>query len=355
MKFSRLSWIFLVALQANSQKDSLKDFTFSGSAELYYSYDFSKPQNHEKPAFIYNHKRHNEINLNFAHVKAHYQKNNVRGNLALMVGNYAHYNLINEPTWAQFVYEANVGVKLSKKHNLWLDAGIMPSHIGFESAIGANCWNLTRSLMAENSPYFETGVKIGYVSKDEKLSIAAFYLNGWQKVQRPNNMQKPSFGTQISYKPSKKILFNYSTFLGSDQPDQLNAFRNFHNLYVQYEPTSKFGIIAGFDIGSDKYTATNYDIWYTPVLILRQAVNDKTTITLRGEYYHDPKQIIVATATNHGFQVVGLSANVDYQITNQVKWRFEAKWYHAKDQLFKNQTENYSLTTCLSIKLGKDE
>jgi hypothetical protein len=34
------------------------------------------------------------------------------------------------------VYEANVGGKfLVAKHNLWIDAGIMPSHIGFESAI----------------------------------------------------------------------------------------------------------------------------------------------------------------------------------------------------------------------------
>jgi hypothetical protein len=64
-------------------------------------------------------------------------------------------------------------MKLSKKQNLWLDAGIMPSHIGFESAVSADCWTLTRSLLAENSPYYETGIKLGYVSKDEKLYISA--------------------------------------------------------------------------------------------------------------------------------------------------------------------------------------
>jgi hypothetical protein len=35
------------------------------------------------------------------------------------------------------VYEAN-GVKISSKHNLWIDVN-MPSHIGFESAIGKDC------------------------------------------------------------------------------------------------------------------------------------------------------------------------------------------------------------------------
>ncbi len=47
-----------------AQNDSLKNLTFNAYAELYYSYDFAKPANHEKPDFIYNHKRHNEINAN---------------------------------------------------------------------------------------------------------------------------------------------------------------------------------------------------------------------------------------------------------------------------------------------------
>lgn len=61
-----------------AQNDTIKPFTFQGYGELYYSYDFSNPQNHEKPNFIYSHKRHNEINLNLALAKASYNKNNVR-------------------------------------------------------------------------------------------------------------------------------------------------------------------------------------------------------------------------------------------------------------------------------------
>lgn len=60
----------------------------------------------------------------------------------------------------------------------------MPSHIGFESAIGKDCWNLTRSILADNSPYYETGIKLGYTSKNEKLYLAGMYLNGWQRIQK---------------------------------------------------------------------------------------------------------------------------------------------------------------------------
>ena len=82
-----------------------------------------------------------------------------------MTGNYARYNLSGEPDWAKYIYEANVGFRLSKKQNIWIDAGIMPSHIGFESAISADCWTLTRNILAENSPYYESGVKLGYTHR----------------------------------------------------------------------------------------------------------------------------------------------------------------------------------------------
>jgi Putative beta-barrel porin-2, OmpL-like. bbp2 len=86
-----------------AQNDTLKKLTFSAYAEIYYSYDFANPSNHEKSNFIYNHKRHNEISANLLLAKANYTDNNIRANLGVMAGNYPQYNLSAEPTWAQFV------------------------------------------------------------------------------------------------------------------------------------------------------------------------------------------------------------------------------------------------------------
>lgn len=338
------------ALSAIAQKDTVKAFTYQGYGELYYSYDFSNPQNHEKPNFIYSHKRHNEININLAFAKASYNKNNVRANAALMVGNYGQYNLSAEPNWAQFIYEANLGFKISKKQNIWLDAGIMPSHIGFESAISTDCWTLTRSILAENSPYYETGVKLSYTSKSEKFNASFLILNGWQRIKKPNYIQNPSFGLQLNYKPNTKLTLNYSNFIGTDKPDSIHSWRLFHNLYAIYEPTKKFGIIAGFDIASDKYNATDYGIWYSPVCILRYKPTEKYNIAIRGEYYNDKKQIIIATNTPNGFQTFGLSANFDIQIKDNLVWRIEGKEYFSKDKIFNNSKNNFALTTSLAVK-----
>jgi len=324
---------------------------FSAFGELYYSYDFSNPQNHEKPNFLYNHKRHNEVNANLLLVKVNYFDTIYRANLGLMAGNYAQYNLSTEPIWAQFIYEANIGVKISKRRNIWLDAGIMPSHIGFENAISADCWTLTRSILAENSPYYETGIKLSYISKNEKLNLSALLLNGWQRIRRFDYFQRPAFGTQFTYVPSKKISFNYSNFVGSSKPDSVNAIRHFHNFYLQYNATKKIGLIVGFDIGMDKISLTKYGTWYSPVLILRLNVNEKTRMALRVEYYNDPNQIIILTGTANGFQTFGLSSNLDFDVNDKVRFRFEGKMFHSKDKIFSNNNNNFSLTTNMTIRL----
>jgi hypothetical protein len=335
-----------------AQTDTNSKWTFSGYGEMYYSYDFSNPDNHEKDNFIYNHKRHNELNLNLFFAKANYSSTITRANIGLMAGNYAQYNLSTEPTWAQFIYEANMGVKLSKKHSIWLDAGIMPSHLGFESAISGDCWTLTRSIMAENSPYYETGIKLSYTNQNEKLNVAFMVLNGWQQIQRPVNQQTPSIGFQLNYKPSSYLTLNYSNFLGTAKADSLKSLRAFHNLYVQYEPKAKLGVIVGFDIGTDKYDAKNYGVWYAPIVIFKYKYSKNLKMALRGEYYNDQNQIIITTNSLNGFNVSGISANIDYKITPKIEWRLEAKRFYAKDKIFfPSQNENYSLTTNLTFRI----
>ncbi|MFN3941873.1 MAG: porin [Flavobacterium sp.] len=353
MKFRLLIFTKLLANIIFAQTDTISKLTFSTYGELYYSYDFSNPTNNEKSNFLYNHKRHNEINANLLLVKANYLNKKYRANLGLMAGNYAQYNLNSEPTWAQFIYEANIGIKLSDKKNIWLDAGILPSHIGFESAISADCWTLTRSLLAENSPYYETGLKLSYTSPNEKLFLSVLVLNGWQRIRKPDFIQRPSFGVQATYKPTLNLTFNYSNFIGTDKPDSLNSIRHFHNFYLQFEPSKKFGIIAGFDIGFENILNNKYCNWYSPVIILRQRTSKKTMVALRAEYYSDLKEIIIATGTANGFQTLGLSSNLDYEISNKIKFRIEGKLYHSKDKIFSSNTSNnnFSLTTNLTLKL----
>lgn len=346
----------LISLNCFAQTDSSKNtLTISGYVETYYSYDFSNPSNHNRPGFVYSHNRHNEVNLNLGFVKAAYQKENTRANLALMTGTYANANLAAEPGVLKNIFEANAGVKISKKKNLWVDAGIFSSHIGFESAIGKDCWNLTRSILADNSPYYESGVKVSYTSDNGKWFISGLILNGWQRIQRVDGNNTPAFGHQLTYKPNSKITLNSSSFIGSDSPDSTRQMRYFHNFYGQFQLTEKFGMIVGFDIGAQQKAknSTDYNTWYTPVLILKYAPTEKISIAARGEYYSDAKGVIINTGTLNGFKTYGYSLNLDYQVNTNVVWRIEGRGFTSKDQIFilndKPSIQNYFLTTALAI------
>lgn len=340
-----------------AQEKLKSPFTFSGYVDIYYSYDLAQPDNHTRPEFFYSYNKSNEVNLNLGMAKVNYSTENIRANMALMAGTYPQYNLSTEQDLLKNVLEANVGIKISKNHNLWIDAGIMPSHIGFESAIGKDCATLTRSILAENSPYYEAGVKISYTSESEKWYLAGMYLNGWQRIQKIDGNQTPAFGTQISFKPSDRITLNWSTYVGNEQADSEKRWRYFNDFYGQFKITEKTNLMAGFDIGSEQSekNSTKYDTWFSPILIVQYKPTNKIQLAARGEYYNDKKGVLIATGTPNGFQTYGFSANFDYLIADNILFRLEARNLVSKDEIFlKNENPmntNTFLTTSLAISL----
>lgn len=357
MKNILLIIMVLACFKAKAQNDTTPSpLSFSGYLEVYYIYDFGNPSDHTRPAFIYSHNRHNEVNLNLGFVKAAYGTNNLRANLALMAGTYANANLAAEPGVLKNIFEANAGVKISKNANLWVDAGIFGSHIGFESAIGMDCWNLTRSIMADNSPYYESGAKISYTSDNEKWFVSLLVLNGWQRIQRVDGNNFPAFGHQLTFKPTDKITLNSSSFIGSDTPESTRQMRYFHNFYAIFQLFEKFGLIAGFDIGAQQKSkdSGDYNVWYAPVLIAQFSPTQKIHIAARGEYYSDENQVIIATGTPNGFQTYGYSLNVDFNITDNAMWRIEGRAFSSKDEVFTENgnpsKNNYFAGTSLAVK-----
>lgn len=326
-------------------KDS-SSFTFSGYAEWYYSYDFT--QSRTKPDFIYNHKRLDELNINLLLGTLHFRQNNIRANIGLMAGNYAQYNLSKEPQFAQFLYEANAGVRLDSSNNIWLDMGIFPSHIGFESAIGADCYTATRSLVAENSPYYEAGAKITYKNRDSSLTLALLYLNGWQTIFRNPEIHTPSFGLQLQYHFSPFFMLNYSNFIGTDRPDTEESTRTYHNFYSQILIAKNISIIAGFDLGRDRGYGRRYSYWYTPTIIGQWRFSPQWAVACRYEYFRDNNAALFSSE----FDCTGYSANIDYMVSPQVLLRAEGKHFSSTKQIFdKNPQRNTALTFSMSLRM----
>ncbi len=350
--------ILFIAVKTNAQDTTgkaLNPLTVSVYVETYYSYDCNKPIDNNKPGFIYSHNRHNEFNANLAFIKAAYNTEKTRANIAVAAGTYMNANYVAEPRVLKNIFEANAGVKLAAKKNVWLDAGIFSSHIGFESAVSKDCYNLTRSILAENSPYFEAGVKIGYTSDNGKWFLSVLALNGWQRIKRVDGNSLMSFGTQIQYKPTPATTINYSTFIGTDTPDSTRLMRYFNNLYAIFNVAKNISIVTGFDMGMQqkekKSNVLNY--WYAPIVIIKYAINNKYAFAARGEYYADEKGVIINTGTANGFKTFGYSLNADYAASANTLIRIEARTLSSKDAIFTKEnmlTKNNSIiTTSIAI------
>ncbi len=148
------------------------------------------------------------------------------------------------------------------------------SHIGFESALSSDNLTLIRSLLAENSPYFISGVKLTY-SPNEKWDLAALVFNDWQRIKRVEGNSLLSFGTQVNYHPTERPTLNWSTFVGTDDPDSTRRMRYFNNFYGIFQISKKIALITGFDIGFQQREkgSSRYGVWFSPVVIAQFAIN----------------------------------------------------------------------------------
>ncbi len=320
-------WLFLISQTLLAQEsERVSKFAFSGYIETYYSYDFNQPDDHLRPHFLFNFNRHNEFSVNLAAIKGSYNDENIRVNIALMAGTYAQYNLADEPNWAQFVNEASIGVKIIDK--LWLDVGIMPSHIGFESWYGMDCWHLSRSLMAENSPYFLTGARLTY-EKSEQLDFILWATNGWQNVQRNPRNQSIGVGFGVNYRPIEGMEINYANYFGNESPQPIYRARFFNNFYIQYEK-NKWGTTLGADYGIQDSNFSFVNHWYGITGSLKREFLEKYVLAGRLEYYSDPKGVIL----DQGVKVSGASLNLDYNVSPSALIRLEFRQFYTPEEAF---------------------
>lgn len=346
-----LLFLSIIGLNYTSAQDTISKvkIDLSGYIDTYYSYDFDQPETKQKQSFLYNYNRPNEFNINIALLRATISYENIYAKLSVHAGTYVDDNYANEDI--KLLNEAYLGVYLNQSKKTTLEAGILPSYIGFESATTHANLTLTRSILAENSPYFMTGIKLNHQFND-KLSLAGLVTNGWQRISKLDQNLPPAFGSQLIYKPNENNTINWSTFVGKEFYGSEIGYRYFSNLYWDTTWNSKWHSIFGFDFGIQDTSSINdkHVNWLSPVLITQYQLNSKWNLAYRIEYYQDKYNAII-NLYDLPFKTPGNSFNLDFLINSKFKFRTEAKWYHATENLFDSgyKKDNFSITSSLSF------
>ncbi|RYZ96968.1 MAG: porin, partial [Proteobacteria bacterium] len=225
---------------------------------------------------------------------------------------------------SRLIQEAVIGYEIAPK--LWVDGGVYFSHIGLESFISRDNLTYTRSLGADNSPYYQTGVRLSYAFSP-KVSAQLHLINGWQTINELNPQK--AIGTQLNYAPSEALSLTYNTFLGSE-----GGSRIFQDLVAKYAVSSALQFAASFDYGMQRAASlSSYNKWWVATLVAKYQLNEKVALVGRAERFSDPNGAIVAAAPA-GFKVWGGSLGVDIALTPALQWRSEVRTLSAGAELF---------------------
>lgn len=79
--------------------------------------------------------RHNELNINLAYISVKHSSPRIRAKFVPCFGSYINANYALEQGTLRNVVEGNIGIKLFKNREIWLDVGVLGSPYTNESAI----------------------------------------------------------------------------------------------------------------------------------------------------------------------------------------------------------------------------
>lgn len=334
------------AAHAQAADTTLK-VTWGAFVDGYYAWDFQKPANYERTfaggvPFTTQPSRHNEFNVNLAFAEVKADGPRVRGRLALQAGTSVQSNYSGEPTngqisgpsLARFIQEAVAGVKVTK--NVWIDGGIFFSHMGMEGWLSRDNPTYTRSLVAEYSPYYQSGAKVTW-APSAKFTAQLNVVNGWQNVSE-NNRGK-GVGARFDLVPVQGTTVSYYNFFTQEAGTKLRTF----NGVGAKSTRGRITTLAQFDVGTqDRSTATGTAAtWYGATAAIRAQATSKVALSVRAERFDDRHQVIVGTGTageqpNAALRSNGASFGIDWSPQSQVLWRTEVRAFQNDRPLFRN-------------------
>jgi hypothetical protein len=195
--------------------------------------------------------------------------------------------------------------------------------IGIESPIGKECMVPTRSIVADNSPYYESGIRIRHQSNNETYAI--HLLNGWQRSSIDSLGILPAIGYEFSAS-TEQLSYRFSGFLGKISHDTTEGIRYYQHLGATYQLHPNINVSASLDMGLQQ--KKEIQSWvFAPLIMGQWSVYESLKIHGRLEYYHDPEGMIISSMS--GISGFGYSMGIDWSYSNAMLFRAEWRQIHA--------------------------
>jgi hypothetical protein len=237
------------------------------------------------------------------------------------------------------IYQASVSYTVPVGSGLLVEAGIYPSHIGYESFFSKDNWNYTRGWMGEFSPYYQTGLKLSY-SFDAHWSARVDFINGWQLISDDNRAK--AVGTQLAW-TSAAASFALNTFAGPELPGDDSHWRVFGDLTAQVKVTASLSLGATADVGwQDR--SQGAAVWHGAALYARHALSGRVAIAVRAEYYDDRDGFMSGTSQT----LTDGTATLEVRPADHLLLKLEGRYDHSGASVFRT-SDGFSNAQALAI------
>lgn len=260
--------------------------TISGSADVYYRYDFKKQMGNNRTSFT---NSHNAFSLGMASVKLEHAGSKVGAVLDLGFGTRATEFSYNETGIFQAVKQAYVSYSPVK--DLKFTAGTWATHVGYELVDPQLNRNYSMSYMFTNGPFTHTGVKAEYATGKSTFMVGVSNATDF-RIPPTDQINRKFLIAQYSIAPSDKVKI-YANYVGGKAPDT--------SLVNQFDIVGTFAISSKFNIGVNGTLnrsqgwdgAKNVDgqNWYGAAGYFNYDPTAAFGLTLRSEYFNDDKGV----------------------------------------------------------------
>lgn len=163
------------------------------------------------------------------------------------------------------------------------EAGLSPSHIGFESAFAGANWNVTPSWTATFSPYYQLGLSATYAIDDE-WSAGLYAVNGWQTATDANDAA--SWGGRLAWARG-----DWSAALngwwGPERAGDESHARSLVDLVATVPLADDWSLGVEAYRGREERPGGSAN-WSSAALYLRFEATERVALAARAERFEDP-------------------------------------------------------------------
>jgi len=295
-----------VATPGEAAEEPKPALTISGSADVYYKYDFAKTKANTYTSFT---GTHNSFALGMASVKLEHKGNKVGAVLDLGFGprakefSYADEGITQAIKQLYITYSPTDWLKFS--------GGTWATHVGYELVDPQLNRNYSMSYMFTNGPFTHTGVKADITKGKHGFMLGASNATDF-RTPPDGYINKKFVIAQYSLAASDNVKI-YLNYVAGKAPDtsKVNQF----DAVVTAKLSDKFNIGFNGTVNSTQYWdgAKNIDgqSWWGSALYLNVDPKPWLGLTLRGEYFNDDNQLKMFGMAPEGGSIFAttLSAN----------------------------------------------